>query len=89
LNLRLRGKAASRFEQRHPLSAAATSDAVLHAADDAADADADAVKQHAPVALDELKAQRVAPRRRTRWVSGATTPNTTTSPPKRRELRYF
>jgi hypothetical protein len=87
LNLRLRGKAAWRFEQRRPLSAAATSDAVLHAADDTADADA--VKHHAPAALDELKEQRVAPRRRTRWVSGATTPNTTTSPPTRRELRYF
>jgi hypothetical protein len=70
-----------------PAFRAATSDAVLHAADDTADADA--VKQHAPAALDELKAQRVAPRRRTRWVSGATTPNTPTSPPTRRELRYF
>ncbi|WP_152693194.1 hypothetical protein [Caballeronia mineralivorans] len=87
MNPRLRGKAAWRFEQRLPLSAAATSDAVLHAADDAADFGA--VKRHAPAALDELKAQHVAPRRRTRWVSGATPPNTTTSPPTRRELRYF
>jgi hypothetical protein len=69
------------------LSAAAASDAVLHAADDTADADA--VKQQAPAAFDELKAQRAAPRRRTRWVSGATAPNTTTSPPTRRDLRYF
>ncbi|MDN7178144.1 hypothetical protein M0D69_08950 [Caballeronia sp. SEWSISQ10-4 2] len=85
MNPRLRGKAAWRFEQRRPLSAAATSDAVLHTAN----ADADAVKHHAPAALDELKAQHVAPRRRTRWVSGAAIPNTTTSPPTRRELRYF
>jgi hypothetical protein len=36
-----------------------TSDAVLHTADDPADDDA--VKHHAPAALDELKAPRVAP----------------------------
>jgi hypothetical protein len=56
------------LETKPPFSIAATSDAVPNAADDATD---HATDQARTTRIDELKARHVAPRRRTRFVSGA------------------